>query len=230
MATKTQVKKFIETLSALAIAEAKKRSKWVLPSVCIAQAALETGWGTASLMTKANAYFGIKATPSWKGKVYSAKTRECYDGVKYTNITALFRAYDSLEDSVADYYDLITGLNRYAGAVNNPDATATITAIKKGGYATSPTYINKVMGIIKTYNLTQYDNFATADTDDVIVVIEEGNKVRVNKGAKTYTGGKLASFVYQLTYDVIDVERDRVVIGRGKKVTAAVNRKDLTLV
>ena len=158
MATKSQVKQFIEKLSKLAIAEAKKRKKWVLPSVCIAQAALETGWGTASIMTKANAYFGIKAPKNWKGKVYNSKTSECYDGKTYTNITACFRAYDSVEESVKDYFDLITGLKRYAGAVNEKDPLKSITAIKDGGYATAPNYVSSIMSIINGYNLTQYDS------------------------------------------------------------------------
>lgn len=60
--------------------------------------------------------------------------------------------------------------------------------------------------------------------------ISAGAKVKVNAGAKTYTGGKLSSFVYKMTYDVISVNGDRVVIGIGKAVTAAMNKKDLTLV
>lgn len=59
--------------------------------------------------------------------------------------------------------------------------------------------------------------------------IKKGSKVRVNKGAKTYTGGGLASFVYDNVYDVIQVSGDRVVIGVGTAVTAAMNIKDLTL-
>ena len=155
MATKDQVNAFIAKLAAIARKEYLTRDKWVLPSVCIAQAALETGWGTSGLMTKANAFFGIKAGSGWKGKVYSSKTNECYDGKTYTQITAAFRAYDSLEESVADYYNLICGSSRYAGAVNNGNAESAITAIKNGGYATSPTYIKNVMNIINSYNLTR---------------------------------------------------------------------------
>ena len=164
MATQAEVKQFIEKLSKLAIAERKKRTKWVLPSICIAQSALETGWGKSKLMIKANAFFGIKASKSWGGKVYSSKTQECYDGVNYTTITALFRAYDSVEESVSDYFDLITGSSRYVGAVNNADALSSITAIKNGGYATSPTYIKNVMSIVNKYNLTQYDNIVDDET------------------------------------------------------------------
>lgn len=165
MATKTQVNNFINQLSQLAIAECNKRTKKVLPSICIAQAALETGWGTSTLMTKANAYFGIKATSDWKGKVFNAKTSECYDGSTYTNITACFRAYNSVAESVSDYYDLITGLSRYAGAVNEKNAEKCITAIKNGGYATSPTYIKNVMSIVNQYNLTQYDSCMTSGSN-----------------------------------------------------------------
>ena len=55
--------------------------------------------GKSGLTVKANALFGIKAGTSWKGRVYSTKTQECYDGVTFTTVTALFRAYDSWEES-----------------------------------------------------------------------------------------------------------------------------------
>lgn len=168
MATKEQVNTFIKTLSTLAMNEKNKRKKagkkWVLPSVCIAQAALETGWGTSPLMVKANAYFGIKAGTNWKGKVYDTKTQECYDGVNHVTITDTFRAYDSLKESVADYFDLITGLSRYSNACNVTDARKCIQAIKDGGYATSPTYVTNVMSIINQYNLTQYDGVKSDDS------------------------------------------------------------------
>lgn len=57
--------------------------------------------------------------------------------------------------------------------------------------------------------------------------ILKGNKVKVKQGAKTYTGGSLASFVYSNVYDVIEVNGDRVVIGKGNVVTAAVHKNNL---
>ena len=109
-------------------------------------------------MMKANAIFGIKATSNWKGRVYNTNTKECYDGVNYTNINACFRAYNSLEESIKDYFDLILGLSRYKNAINCSSPLECITAIKNGGYATSPTYINTIMSIINANNLTKYDN------------------------------------------------------------------------
>lgn len=149
---------FIPTIAPLVIAENNKRGKPLYPSVVIAQAICESGWGQSTIMMKANAIFGIKATSSWKGKVYNANTQECYDGSTYTNITACFRAYNSLAESISDYFDLITKLERYRKASVSNSPLECITAIKNGGYATSPTYINTIMSIINSNNLTKYDN------------------------------------------------------------------------
>jgi hypothetical protein len=149
---------FIPTIAPLVVAENKKRGNPLFSSVVIAQAICESGWGQSKIMMKANAIFGIKATSNWKGKVYNANTQECYDGSTYTNITACFRAYNSLAESIADYFDLILGLSRYQKAINTSSPLECITAIKNGGYATSPTYINTIMSIINSNNLTKYDN------------------------------------------------------------------------
>mgnify|MGYP000463670598 CR=1 FL=1 len=106
---------------------------------------------------KANAIFGIKATSNWKGKVYNANTKECYDGVSYTNINACFRAYNNLQESISDYFNLICNNSRYKRAIKTNSPLECITAIKMGGYATSPTYINTIMSIINSNNLTKYD-------------------------------------------------------------------------
>ena len=124
---------FIPTIAPLVQAENKKRGYPLFSSVVIAQAICESGWGQSTIMMKANAIFGIKATSSWKGKVYNANTQECYDGVSYTNITACFRAYDNLQESISDYFDLITKLERYRKATVAETPLECITAIKKRG-------------------------------------------------------------------------------------------------
>lgn len=70
-----------------------------------------------------------------------------------------------------------------------------------------------------------------ASTTTVTTAIKKGSKVKVKSGAKTYTGGSFASFVYKTTYTVLEEPKgDRVVIGINGVVTAAVNKNDLTLV
>ena len=155
---KMEKNEFIPTIAPLVVKENKRRGNPLFSSVVIAQAICESGWGQATIMMKANAIFGIKATSNWKGRVYNANTKECYDGVNYTNINACFRAYNSLEESIKDYFDLILGLSRYKNAINCSSPLECITAIKNGGYATSPTYINTIMSIINANNLTKYDN------------------------------------------------------------------------
>lgn len=174
MATNEEVVSFINTLSNLAIAESNRRiargEKFVVPSVCMGQSAHETGWGTSSLMTKANAFFGIKAGGSWTGKVFTADTWEVKDGVAY-NTVANFRAYDSLEDSVADYYDLIVKNSRYSKALSTyPDdiksAYDTLYEIWAGGYATDENYVPNVYNLMEGRDLMQYDSLIDGVTFD----------------------------------------------------------------
>ena len=143
----------------------KERGNPLFSSVVIAQAILETGFGGSELMMKAKALFGIKATKSWKGKVYNADTKECYDGISMTTVKASFRAYESIEESINDYFDLITKNKRYEKALHSLSAHECITAIREGGYATDPKYIDKIITLIKAHNLTQYDSVENVDSN-----------------------------------------------------------------
>lgn len=155
-------RKFLAMVGPLAQADMQKSG--ILASMTIAQAILESGWGTSELATKANALFGIKADARWSGKAYSKDTKECYDGVTYTTITALFRAYDSWAASVADHSAFLLANKRYAAVVGERDYKAACRAIKAAGYATDPGYPEKLIGLIEKYGLTVYDG--KAGTED----------------------------------------------------------------
>lgn len=176
---------FIETISKIVIEENQRRNNPLFSSVVIGQAICESNYGQSQIMMKANAIFGIKATSSWKGKVYNSNTKECYDGINYTNINACFRAYDSLEQSIYDYFELITKSERYKKAINTKSPLECITAIKNGGYATSPTYINTIMNIIKVHNLTQYDTY-THDVENSIA----NSEINIEQLARDVISGK----------------------------------------
>lgn len=149
-------KNFIETVGKLATADMQKSG--IPASLTIAQAILESGWGKSGLTVKANALFGIKASSTWAGKVYSSDTKECYDGINFTTITALFRAYDSWAESVTDHSALLTGAARYADIVGETDYTKACEAIASAGYATDPSYDTKLITLIETYCLHEYDS------------------------------------------------------------------------
>lgn len=171
MATQEQVKVFIKKIAPIAVEQAKKHGNKIYPSVCISQACCESSYGTSKKMIRANAVFGIKVGNSkyhfgtaWKDKAYSTKTKECYNGKTYVNITDMFRAYDTLDEAVEDYYDLLCTASRYKYALNQSSPLACIKGIQKAPYATSPTYVSTIMNIIKKYNLTQYDPQANNST------------------------------------------------------------------
>lgn len=86
------------------------------------------------------------------------------------------------------------------------------------------TYDGTVVAAVNTKDLTKVSSSSTSSSSS----IKKGDKVRVKKGAKTYDGGSLASFVYSTTYDVLEVSGNRVVIGLGSAVTAAVKMSSLT--
>ena len=79
------------------------------------------------------------------------------------------------------------------------------------------------------YITTESGTPVASETQKTTPEIKVGSKVMVKAGAKTYTGGSLSSFVYKTVYDVIQMNGDRVVIGLGKSITAAVKKGDLIL-
>jgi len=126
----------------------------VLPSVAIAQAALESAWGTSGLTTKYNNLFGIKG--SYSGNAASMATWEVYGGITY-NITANFRAYPSWETSIKDYGSFLNVNGRYKKALGLTNYKDQIKAIHEAGYATDPNYQSKIISIIEANNLVQFD-------------------------------------------------------------------------
>lgn len=155
----TEQKNFIKKVGALASADMKKSG--VLASLTAAQAILESAWGKSELATGGNALFGIKATKSWKGKVYCKDTKECYDGVNLVDVkNAAFRAYDSWEESVEDHSAFLKANKRYKEVIGETDYKKACEAIKAAGYATDPDYVEKLVKLIEDYELTEYDGAA----------------------------------------------------------------------
>lgn len=165
----TQIATFINMIAPIAVEQAKKHGMKIYPSVCIAQAAHESGWGTSSKMVRANALYGIKVGKSayhfgtaWKGASYNTITKEYYNGsTSASEIVDNFRAYASLSDATEDYFDMLCTANRYKAALNAADYKACIRAIAPS-YATGESlnhaYSKSIISIIETHNLTKYDN------------------------------------------------------------------------
>lgn len=147
-------------------------SKNLLPSPTLAQAIIESAYGTSSLATQGNALFGIKADSRWSGKVITKDTKECYDGINLVPTVACFRAYDSWEESIIDHSNFLLQNKRYANLVGVRDYKTYCQLIKQDGYATSPTYAETLINCIERYNLAKYDVLEVEEdkttTDNVI--------------------------------------------------------------
>lgn len=126
----------------------------VLPSVAIAQAALESAWGTSTLATKYNNLFGIKG--NYGGNAANMATWEVYGGVRY-DIKANFRAYPDWETSIKDYGVFLNVNSRYKNALGLTNYKDQIREIHEAGYATDPNYQSKIISIIEANDLVRFD-------------------------------------------------------------------------
>ncbi|MFZ4833980.1 glucosaminidase domain-containing protein [Rouxiella sp. Mn2063] len=128
---------------------------WGVPiAVTLAQGALESNWGRHA---PGNIYFGVKGK-SPNGKAIAVITHENYAG-KSTVTKDSFRSYDTLEQSADDYGRFLATNKRYARAFifrNEPERFIHIVAC--AGYATDPNYEKKILSIIRSNGLSDYDN------------------------------------------------------------------------
>lgn len=155
MASSAQAKQFIQIIAPIIQEEAKKRGYQVCSPV-IAQACIESAFGTSMLGSKWHNYFGMKCGSAWKGKSINLKTKEEYTVGTLTTIRDNFRVYDSMEDGVKGYFDFIS-TKRYANLKSASTPKEYLELIKKDGYATSSSYVNANMSCITKYDLDKYD-------------------------------------------------------------------------
>jgi flagellar protein FlgJ len=143
-----QRQKFIHDI--LPHATAAARELGVDPRAVIAQAALETGWGTsqpADATAASHNLFGIKAGASWQGASVTADTTEYVAGTPHTE-PGSFRAYGNVAESVNDYVRLLRDNPRYAAALDTgTDVRAFANGLQRGGYATDPAYADKLVAV-----------------------------------------------------------------------------------
>ena len=117
-------------------------------SITLAQGLLESGAGRSKLATSSNNHFGIKCH-SWEGErtyVGAASAYNCY------------RKYDSPEDGYEDHAKFLQG-SCYQRLFDIPvsDYKGWARGLKACGYAENPAYADKLIRLIETYELFQYD-------------------------------------------------------------------------
>ena len=171
----------------------------ILPSLTIAQAILETGWGGSSV---GNNLFGIKANKDWQGKTILKETHEYVNGKKIY-IDAYFRDYENIYESLKDRFEFLQK-PRYKKVIGVEDYKIACNEIWKAGYATDPQYPNKLIRIIEQYNLNEYDKEAIKPRGQAT------HRVRVNGvqiGAFRDTKNILEAVENNLGKKIIEVEK-----------------------
>jgi flagellum-specific peptidoglycan hydrolase FlgJ len=153
----------------------------ILPSLTIAQAILESGWGSSQLSMRANNLFGIKAFSNWGGDKITLPTTEWYGDKKHV-INADFRAYESLNDSIEDHNKLLAA-ERYKPARGCSDYREACRKIYECGYATDPGYAEKLIRIIEENKLYEFDD--TEVLPEVSVSSEEDRILKFQKLCNT---------------------------------------------
>ncbi|MCC4785401.1 flagellar assembly peptidoglycan hydrolase FlgJ [Vibrio splendidus] len=119
-------------------------------SLLLAQAALETGWGSKMIknsLGNSNNLFNIKADRSWKGDKVATQTLE-FHGKTAVKESASFRSYSNFEESFNDYVKFLNENPRYETALQHQGNSENfIKGIHQAGYATDPNYADKVLRV-----------------------------------------------------------------------------------
>lgn len=155
MALSEARKKFISDIAEAVLKYAPQYGICVA-SPAITQAILESGWGESKLAAVYHNYFGMKCGTKWNGKSVNMTTKEEYTVGNLTTIKDNFRVYDSLDEGVKGYFEFIQ-LERYQNLRGITDPRKYLETIKNDGYATSSTYVENCMTVLKQYELTKYD-------------------------------------------------------------------------
>lgn len=128
-------------------------------SPIIAQAILESAKGTSELAVNANNFFGLKYNPNRcptsNGIYYKTGSEQNPDG-SYVSSAMKWCKFNNMEDGVIGYFDFIN-VPRYASLKGVTDPKTYLENIKAAGYATSLKYVDNLMNVIKSYDLTKYD-------------------------------------------------------------------------
>ena len=144
---------FIEQYAPIAI---EQQQKYGIPaSVTLAQMALESKWGTSKMAVNDHNYFGIKASRRW---LEAGRPYNLYDDDKKNEKFCVFG--DVLES--IEYHSTLLMSERYKPCRSFPsdDWYHWLVSIKACGYATSNSYVQKCVSIIKTHRLFRYDQMA----------------------------------------------------------------------
>ncbi|TQR29377.1 glucosaminidase domain-containing protein [Brevibacillus brevis] len=182
---------FIEKIAHIAQEEMKRSG--VPASLTIAQAILESGWGTSELATKANNLFGIKGTGP--AGIYRKVSPEYVVDQKIEKLSD-FRKYNNWLESVQDHTAKL--LEPKYARVLGASYRAACQAVQDAGYATDPHYAQELINRIEKYKLDQYDSQGGQAMTLPILIIDPGHG-GIDPGAVGANGLKEKDLTLQIS-------------------------------
>ena len=162
------------------IAKREMKEYGVPASITLAQGILESQSGKSRLAVEGNNHFGIKCHNNWHGEKIlhdDNKAQEC------------FRKYNNPEESFKDHSQFLAKRKRYAFLFRLPitDYEAWARGLKKAGYATDPSYPDKLIYIIEKYHLNKMDK-------EVLALMS----VKVDENSEENNQNKKKKFIYEV--------------------------------
>lgn len=154
---KESAKDYIDQHKMLAIQEMERSG--IPASIKMAQALLESNYGKSELASKANNHFGIKCGNKWTGDTFY---KQDDDYVKGKLVKSCFRKFNSVQESFIAHSDFLKDPNKkyrygFLFKYDKTDYESWAYGLYDAGYATDPSYPEKLLVIIKQYELYQYD-------------------------------------------------------------------------
>lgn len=156
---------YIKMFYKLAISEMERSG--IPASITLAQGCWESSNGNSRLATEGNNHFGIKCKAEWTGKkIYhdDDALQEC------------FRKYAHAEASYIDHSNFLLKSSRYSFLfqLDPKDYVGWARGLKKAGYATDPSYAERLIKIIEDFKLYVYDEYV--DNRQLALIKNEPDK------------------------------------------------------
>jgi flagellar protein FlgJ len=150
----------------LPYAQQAAKTLGIHPNALLAQAALESGWGNSVIKnsdgSSSHNLFNIKADRSWRGKQAEVSALEFDQGIA-RRMRSGFRSYSSYQESFNDYVHFIKNNPRYESALTKTSNVGQyMRELQRAGYATDPSYADKVLHIYQSNALNLFANATAA--------------------------------------------------------------------
>lgn len=166
---------YIERYRDIAVREMERAG--IPASIKLAQGLLESNAGQSNLARRANNHFGMKCGSNWQGDTMYKEDDDYNESGQL--IKSCFRAYRNGQASFVAHSEFLRDPRKafrygFLFRLEPTDYKAWAFGLKRAGYATSPTYPEKLISLIERYQLQSYDTQSVIDVDTPGEIVTSG--------------------------------------------------------